>query len=267
MKIYFLKINTPELLSIHQYLCKLIQEQLNYEQEYIQERKQMHTLINQKLNMNFNLVQKLMTISNMEEQHTQYNNESPIVKKLYLEKLEQLIQEMYEENMLTQAIQESMQETFLIKRTKLNEFYTELEQMTTTMHTMTERREMRCLVERMIRELTEFTQEMRLMNTLPIYCNGLTKTIVCGGVEINGLCFAPLMTVNPIMTIRQTPMIYAEEKINKNELIEMDVWNLIEALHSLESMKEQSQPISMSAKITTKVKITSKLNNLFYNEI
>jgi len=61
------------------------------------------------------------------------------------------------------------------------------------------------------------------------------------------------MTVNPIMTIRQTPMIYAEEKINKNELIEMDVWNLIEALHSLESMKEQSQPISMSAKITTKV--------------
>jgi len=246
-------INTPELLSIHQYLCKLIQEQLNYEQEYIQERKQMHTLINQKLNMNFNLVQKLMTISNMEEQHTQYNNESPIVKKLYLEKLEQLIQEMYEENMLTQAIQESMQETFLIKRTKLNEFYTELEQMTTTMHTMTERREMRCLVERMIRELTEFTQEMGLMNTLPIYCNGLTKTIVCGGVEINGLCFAPLMTVTPIMTIRQTPMIYAEEKINKNELIEMDLLNLIEAMHSLESMKEQSQPISMSAKITTKV--------------
>jgi len=256
-------INTQELMSIHQYLCKLVQEQLNYEQEYIQERKQMHALINQKLNMNFNLVQKLMTISNMEEQQYQYNNESPIIKKLYLEKLDQLIQEMYEENMLAQAIQESMQETFMVKRTKLNEFLNELVKMKMcesvrpcmfSENMYSERTEMRCFFERMVRELNEFIQETSMMNTLPIYCNGLTKTTVCGGVELNGLCFAPVMTATPIMTIRQTPLMFTEEpKVTKNELTEMDLLNLIEAMHSMESLKEQSQPISLSAKITTKV--------------
>jgi thioesterase domain-containing protein len=287
---YFVQAQHPEVRSVSNFLVKNCKEQLQQELDFQTESKQMHNFVQQKLTMNFNLVQKLIALLNGEEQGQE---ESPL-KRMYLEKLEQLIQEMYDQTMLTQAIQESMQEAYqtrcvLLKENmkvleKLNNqqynnqmlnntqqydnLYTEVKQMQVAIN------ELRCEAERI--------SGLKTKETIPVYYNGQTRSLYSRGIEMTGLYMAPVVcTTGPVspMIVKQQQY-QTEKKFNelftqeqekqtkKSDLIEMDLLSLIEAMHSLESLREtaeslrdtaqslrheQKQPIHMSAKFTTKV--------------
>jgi acyl transferase domain-containing protein/thioesterase domain-containing protein len=284
---YFVQAQHPEVRSVYTYLVKFCKEQLQQEMDFQTESKQMHGFVHQKLTMNFNLVQKLIALLNGQEQGQE---ESPL-KRMYLEKLEQLIQEMYDQTMLTQAIQESMQEAYQTRCVQLKESMTVLERMnnitngnimgnTTGIHY--EARQMQLVIDELRNEadrLSNFYVQKEQLNkeTLPVYYNAQTRSVYTRGIEINGLYVAPCVTgASPLIVKQQkyqtekkfTDLFTEEQKNKKNELIEMDLLGLIEAMHSLESLREtaeslrdtaqslrmeQQQPIQVSAKFTTKV--------------
>lgn len=283
---YFVQAQHPEVRSVSNFLVKNCKEQLQQELDFQTESKQMHTIVQQKLTMNFNLVQKLISLLNGEEQGQE---ESPL-KRMYLEKLEQLIQEMFDQTMLTQAIQESMQEAYQTRCVQLkqnmtvleklnnqnnqqyNGLYSEVKQMQVQIN------ELRCEAEQINGLKTQLTKE-----TIPVYYNVQTRSLYSRGIEMSGLYMAPVVcgSVGPVSPmIVKSQQYQAEKKFNelfsqeqekqskKSDLIEMDLLSLIEAMHSLESLREtaeslrdtaqslrheQKQPIHMSAKFTTKV--------------
>jgi len=118
-----------ELRSIWTFLEKTMKEQLQHELDFQTECKTMHGFIGQKLTTNFNIIQKLIGMNTTNG--TSILEESP-VQRMYLDKLEQLIQEMYEQNMLNQAIQESMQETYKTRRVQLQQHMTILKEKLNT---------------------------------------------------------------------------------------------------------------------------------------
>lgn len=270
---YNVRINQfPEFRTIFTFLEKMIREQLQHELDFQTQTTQMFGTVEQRLNMNYNLVQKLIGFS---QKLNVSGEDDSVIKRMYLEKLEQLVQEMYEQNMLSQAIQESMYETYESRRLRLQEYLEKLEKFNwNTMpvcNTMEQRTDIQFELERwqqtfekFQKQASEFIQYERKW-TIPVYYNGLTRTIVCRGIELTGLYLAPVMSATPVMTIRQftSPMtqLFREDKQTKNELIEMDLLNLIEAMHSLETLKDteslrQREITPVSTKFTTRVTYT-----------
>jgi len=283
---YFVQAQTPELRQIYTFLVKLCKDQLQQEMDFQTEARQIHGFVSQKLTTNLSLVQKLMAMSNVEEQ-----DEESTLKRMYLEKLEQLVQEMYDQTMLTQAIQESMQETYQTRCVQLREYLTTLEKMTGRQQEQeVESSPVQRQVRQMRETLTKFYQEARQFRqyeqtreceqqqmTIPVFYNAQTRSVYSQGVEISGLYMAPVVSVAPItINLREQQQqeqrftdFFSEDKTKCSELIEMDLLNLIEAMHSLESLREtaetlrdtaqsiklqeQQQPIQVSAKFTTKV--------------
>ncbi len=259
-------------------MVKLCKDQLQQETDYQTETRQMYGFVSQKLATNFNLVQKLITLSaNIADEQ----EEESTLKRMYLEKLEQLVQEMYDQTMLTQAIQESLQETYKARCVQLREYLATLEKMTGRQQEQTEVTfsPVQKQVRQMREALTGFYQEARQLEkfceaeTVPVYCNAQTRSIYSRGVEITGLYMAPVVTVAPVREQQEQRFaeLFSEETSRTNEMIEMDLLSLIEAMHSLESLREtaetlretaqsikiqeqkQQQPIQVSAKFTTKV--------------
>lgn len=263
---YYTKYQQTELRTIWTFLEDMIREQLQHELDFQTDRKQMYGTIQQRLTMNLNLVQKLMYFSRTEQ--SGLKGDVPI-KKMYLEKLEQLIQEMYEQNMLTTAIEESMQDSYEVKRVKLQEYLDELEKFDfkkveykkdTFLY---EIHQWQTAFERFRNQANEFlqfsTQKSFETMTVPVFYNSTTKTMMCRGIEMTGLYLAPLMTVTPVVTVTPLSQLWTQEsRYGKNDLYEMDLMNLIEAMHSLESIREtESLPVRqmkpVSAKLTTKI--------------
>jgi hypothetical protein len=259
-------------------LVKLCKDQLQQETDYQTETRQMYGFVSQKLATNFSLVQKLITLSaNIADEQQE---EESTLKRMYLEKLEQLVQDMYDQTMLTQAIQESLQETYKARCVQLREYLATLEKMTGRQEqTEATFSPVQKQVRQMREALTGFYQEAREFEkfcdaeTVPVYCNAQTRSIYSRGVEITGLYMAPVVTVAPVREQQQEQRfaeLFSEETSRTNEMIEMDLLSLIEAMHSLESLREtaetlrdtaqsikmqeqKQQPIQVSAKFTTKV--------------
>jgi len=281
----------PEVRSVYTFLVKFCKEQLQQEMDFITESKQMYGFVLQKLTLNLSLVQKLIALLNGQE-------ESPL-KRMYLEKLEQLVQEMYDQTMLTQAIQESMQEAYKTRCVQLKESMAVLEKLTSIRDgsnypTLTSTssqiagqynlsyaaRQMQLIIDELRSEadrLSEFyvQKEEAKRAILPVFYNPQTRSIYSRGIELTGLYMAPVVVASPVtMSASQDKQftelfVKDETKTKQNELIEMDLLSLIEAMHSLESLREtaetlkdtahslryeqQQQPIQMTAKFTTKV--------------
>jgi len=267
---FYAQCQQPEIKTIWTFLEKMIKEQLQHELDFQTERKQMYGSLSQRLTMNFNLIQKLITFSNAEQNGLGYDD-TPI-KKMYLEKLEQLIQEMYEQNMLTTAIEESMQEAYEVKRVKLQEYFDQLEKFSLKTMPVEYKRDTilydiyqwQLRFEKFQFQANEFIQGSKLnqleFTTIPVWYNYESKMIFCRGIEMSGLYLAPFITAQPMISVTPLSQLLngEETKYGKNEMIEMDLMNLIEAMHSLESLRDnESFPVRqmrpVSAKLTTKI--------------
>jgi len=301
---HFLQAQHPEIISVYNFLAKFVKEQLQQEMDFQTECKQMYGFVHHKLSMNFNLIQKLIAISNS-EQHGRQGEEEELggtspVKRMYLVKLEQIIQEMYDQTMLTQAIQESMHEACQTRCIQLKEYMNLLENLTinktklTTNHRedrFAELKDIQITLEKYQRDAAEYIvkhvesrqfrkDEDKKINTVPVYYNAQTRSLWSRGIELTGLYMAPVNSDYPVVSVTPVAVRQPEQRftldqekeinmLKKNEMIEMDLLNLIEAMHSLESLRdtaeclrdtalsmrkqEQQKPMKLSAKFTTKV--------------
>lgn len=110
--------------SLYESVEKSINQQLQQELDFQTENRQQFEVLRQKLATHFSLIQKVIALSNAEEMGC---DKDAMVKKMYIAKLEQLISELYEQNTLQYAIQQSLYEALTSQQTQLREFSTQIE--------------------------------------------------------------------------------------------------------------------------------------------
>jgi len=232
----------PELKSLYESLEKSINQQLQQELDFQTENRQQFEVLRQKLATHFNLIQKVIALSNAEEMGC---DKDALVKKMYITKLEQLINEMYEQNTLQYAIQQSLYEALTSQQAQMKEFYTQVEKYQGRSQQVRFQQypsvfgsvqEWKRSLEQLQQEAAEFIQmPFQSRGTFPVWYNAQTKTIYCHGIEMVGLYFAPL--------IQQTPSAEMTKQEKRRSLPlfqikEFDLVNLKDALHSLETINE-----------------------------
>lgn len=231
----------PELKSLYESLEKSVNQQLQQELDFQTENRQQFEVIRQKLTLHFNLIQKVIALSNAEEMGC---DKDALVKRMYIAKLEQLISEMYEQSSLQYAIQESLFEALRSYQTQLKEFSAQVEKyqgrsvrFQQNQSVVSSVQKWRQSLEKLQQEAAEFIQmPFQQRRSVPVWYNAQTKTTYCHGIEMVGLYLAPL--------IQQTQSAVEQTKQEKRRSLpvfqfnEFDFSNLKEALESLETINE-----------------------------
>jgi hypothetical protein len=179
-----------------------------------------------------------------------------LVKKIYLNKLEQFVVEMFEQNALAYAIQESLYEALVSGQAQLKEYSVQVEKQQgrsvtfqqnqtvwnsvqewkrslgyflRTLGLVFETNLINKIAEKLQQEAAECIQSTCQIPRVQVYCNPQTKTTYCSAVEMVGLYLAPLIQVPSVDVTKQQkrcslPLVFIkemEEALNSiNELID-----------------------------------------------